>query len=491
MALSLFLLGAVAFAFAPPSAAQTVPLSSASDPRATFHSGNVISCADVGLPGDIQVGSISNLSATGTSATGAPDVVGTVGTNTGSIQPGHGQEVNITVNSADVVVDAVIVKGSDGYNQYSPDPANLPPTLPPPQHYISPLTGGGVVPNISHRFVCYRLVTPPPPGSLTLFKTLLAPAWVPLATPPTTYTAIVNCNDGNSAHQNVTVTFDSGGGEGTPILTGIPTGTLCTVAENTSGLPPGTVVSYEPPEAATTGVTITSNTAVEVNITNDFSHTQTDPGSLALEKTVVNPDGVTLPTNFTAGVDCDDGTSATVTFPNTGGPGTPSPLTPALGATCNIEEVPVPTGWTVTYSVDGGAASSTPPTVTITSSTTITVNITNTAPPTTTTSTTVAPTTTTSTTVAPTTTTTSSISPTSSTAAPASTTSITALTGGSGSASDTTAAGNSNLPTTGANAFPAIIVGLVAVACGMLLLLVSLLPLPSGPRPRHRRRRSS
>ena len=250
-------------------------------------------------------------------------------------------------------------------------------------------------------------------------------------------------------------------------------------------------MSYEPPEAATTGVTITSNTAVEVNITNDFSQHSTDPGSLALEKTVVNPDGVTLPTNFTAGVDCDDGTSATVTFPNTGGPGTPSPLTPALGATCNIEEVrcadrlnrDVFRRWRSgkLHTADcyhhlfhhhhgehhqHGAAdhhnlhdrgadhhnlhdrgADHDDDVIHQSD---------------------------------------------------------VEHGGTGEHHIDHGAdgrvrlrirhhrcGNSNLPTTGANAFPAIIVATVAVACGMLLLLVSLLPLPSGPRPRHRRRRSS
>ena len=148
--------------------------------------------------------------------------------NAGTIQPGQGQELNVTITpagvTAGVVIDAVIVKGGDGYNVYS-NPAFLPPTLGPPQHYISPLTGRlgfGNVPNISHWFICYRLVTPPPSGSLTVRKTVIEPIGIPVTPLPTSYTALVNCNDGIPAHQNVTVTFSGGGGAGVPVLTGIP-----------------------------------------------------------------------------------------------------------------------------------------------------------------------------------------------------------------------------------------------------------------------------
>src|SRR5436189_265862 len=80
--------------------------------------------------------------------------------NSGTIHPGQGEELNVTVTNPDVVVDAVVVKGGNGYNVYpnpSAPPPILPPALPPPQHYIAPLNGGGNVPALSHWFVCYHL----------------------------------------------------------------------------------------------------------------------------------------------------------------------------------------------------------------------------------------------------------------------------------------------------------------------------------------------
>ena len=56
----------------------------------------------------------------------------------------------------------------------------------------------------------------------------------------------------------VVVTLPGGGGVGTPdpALAGLAPGTVCTVVEDTSGVPPGTVVTYDPPGADTTGVTL-------------------------------------------------------------------------------------------------------------------------------------------------------------------------------------------------------------------------------------------
>ena len=49
---------------------------------------------------------------------------------------------------------------------------------------------------------------------------------------PTGYTALVDCDDGDPAHQNVLVSFGEGGGEArTPTLTGLAAGTVCTVVE--------------------------------------------------------------------------------------------------------------------------------------------------------------------------------------------------------------------------------------------------------------------
>jgi hypothetical protein len=346
-----------------------------SDPRAVFVAGNVTTCAAAGFPGTIQMGSPSN--------TNASDgiVSGTVATNAGTVQPGRGQEVDITITAgANVVIDAVVVKGGPAYNVYS-NPLFLPPTLLSPQHYISPFNGGGNVPTISHWFVCYHPATPPPAGSLGVFKTVIGPNGIPVTPLPTSYTALVNCNDLNPAHQNVTVTVPGGGGTGVPVLMGIPAGTICTVVEqNTGSFPAGTVVTYNPTGANTTGVTITATTAVAVSITNDFSATAVQTGSVQLLKAVV-PSGASGPAAFTATVSCDDGTLATVTMPAAGGPGVPV-VTAKAGALCLIEEnaASIPPGWAVTYSVNGGTATSTPPTVTIAFNQTITVTITNTAP---------------------------------------------------------------------------------------------------------------
>ena len=101
-------------------------------------------------------------------------VSGTVGPNTGPIQPGMGEELNVEILNPLVVIDVVVVKGSNGYNLYL-NPAVLPPTLLAPQHYISPLTDGTNVPKISHWFVCYHLAAPPAPGTLVVDKKVVPP----------------------------------------------------------------------------------------------------------------------------------------------------------------------------------------------------------------------------------------------------------------------------------------------------------------------------
>ena len=88
-------------------------------------------------------------------------MAGVVAPNSGTIKPGQGEEVNVTLVNPAAVIDAVVVKGGNGHNVYL-NPSFLPPTLGSPQHYISPFNGGGNVPTISHWFVCYHLTTPPP-----------------------------------------------------------------------------------------------------------------------------------------------------------------------------------------------------------------------------------------------------------------------------------------------------------------------------------------
>jgi len=346
---------------------------SPSDARATFVPGNVTTCAGAGFPGTIQVG------ADGNSPANDANVSGTPAPNTGPIQPGQGEEVDVAVTGVGVIIDAVVVKGGPAYNLYA-NPTFLPPTLPPPQHYISPLNGGGNVPDLSHWFICYHLGTPPPTGSLTVLKVVSVDE--KLATPlPTAYSALVNCNDGNPAHQNVTVNMPGGGGVGTPALTGIAPGTVCTVVEQDTGsFPPGTTVSYDPPGADDPGVTVSSGSGVEVTITNEFSDVPPTTGTLQVEKTLVPPGpGIVVPESFFIPVLCDDGTSATVIVPGGGGPGSPT-VTATAGALCSLEEfnsAQLPEGWVVSFSVNGGPPSTDLPVVAIVGGQTVTVTVIN------------------------------------------------------------------------------------------------------------------
>jgi hypothetical protein len=129
-----------------------------SDRRATaFPLGSPKTCSSIGLRGDTQVGSPSDQGASDA------DVTGIVETNEGPVQPGTGQEVDLSVTgTADVVVDAVVVAGGFRHNIYR-NPNDLPPALGPDQHYIAPFNIFHAVPGINYWFTCYHL---DPPGSL-------------------------------------------------------------------------------------------------------------------------------------------------------------------------------------------------------------------------------------------------------------------------------------------------------------------------------------
>jgi uncharacterized protein YegP (UPF0339 family) len=347
-----------------------------SDPtRATFVFDNVVTCAGAGFPLAIQMGSPDNASAADA------NVSGTVAPNAGPIHTGEGEELNVTIIGADVVIDAVIVKGGAAHNLYS-NPAVLPPALLSPQHYISPFNGGGAVPTISHWFVCYHLTTPEPVGTLTVEKGVLPPDGRPVSPLPTTFTAVVNCNDGIPAHQNVVVTFARGGGRAATgtTLTGIPIGAVCTVVEqNTGSFPAGTTVAYIPAGANTTGVIIGATAGAVVDIINDFTGVPVRTAPISITKAVVPVAGVLTPTSFTAHIRCDDGVTDTdVSVPGTGEVGTPVVSVKILSV-CLVEEIAasIPAGWTVTYSLNGRAPTPTPPTFAILDETAITVAITN------------------------------------------------------------------------------------------------------------------
>jgi hypothetical protein len=96
------------------------------------------------------------------------------------------------------------------------------------------------------------------------------------------------------------------------------------VEQDTGSFPPSSSVSYTPPGADTTGVTIVASAALSVTITNDFASLTPRSGNLLLVKTVnPAPAGVTLPASYTAHVSCDDGTEADVTLPGSGASGAP------------------------------------------------------------------------------------------------------------------------------------------------------------------------
>ena len=86
-------------------------------------SGNVTTCGTAGFASDVQIGPGTNVSASDA------NVAGTVLLNAGTIQPGQGQEVNIAITGAGVMIDAVVVKGGSAYNVYS-NGTVVPPTCP-------------------------------------------------------------------------------------------------------------------------------------------------------------------------------------------------------------------------------------------------------------------------------------------------------------------------------------------------------------------------
>jgi hypothetical protein len=332
-----------------------------SDPRATFVVGNVTTCAEVGFASDTQIGSGTNASAADA------NVSGTVKANAGAVQPGRGQELDVTIIGANVVIDAVVVKGGPGFNVYSA-PAFLPPALSPDQHYIAPLNGGGNVPDIGHWFVCYHLTAPPPAGSLTVVKTVVAPDGLPVDPLPAGYSVLVSCDDGDPAHQNVVLDFGRGGGRASSgsTITGIAAGTTCTVVEqNTATLPAGTVVTYDPVGADNPGVVIIAGTSVLVRVTNDFSHIAVRTATLQIVK-VTASNGTDVPATFNARVVCEDGTNTVVALPGNGGAGVPE-VEVRAGSLCFIREDGVQSlraaGWTITYSVDGDPSRPLPPVI--------------------------------------------------------------------------------------------------------------------------------
>jgi LPXTG-motif cell wall-anchored protein len=165
---------------------------------------------------------------------------------------------------------------------------------------------------------------------------------------------------------------------------------VCTVAEQGTGsLPPGSTEFEVPPTADTTGVTIPSTGGAVVDVVDNLAADPVETGSVQLVKVLAPgaPPGVTLPAAYTAHASCDDGTETDVTLPGAGGNGAPVVTVPVL-TDCLVTEdtTGLPTGWVVTYTVEGGTPTTTPPILTVASTAVVNVTITNdpTAVPTTT-----------------------------------------------------------------------------------------------------------
>nr|QXL90811.1 hypothetical protein [Streptomyces sp.] len=341
---------AAVVAGAPSAYAADGPLGSTpSDSRAQFVDGNVRDCADAGYPDDVQI--------YGDEAEDAGDayVQGT-GTDT------RPTKINVAITDAGeqagVVIDAVVIKGGTGSNIYKAP--YVPPALEPPQNYVSPTNDGGNVADVSHWLICYHFADQPrlPQGSFLVLKRVTAPEGGTKETLPTEYTANVVCTPPGGAPVEETFTFDSGGGIGTTssgahLVTGLPAGTTCAVAETgTDAFPDGAKVTYESAAASDPGVTVGPGLGAMVVIDNDFSDSDHATGGFTVTKAVVPPRYGPVPDSFTVNYLCQDGTKGSLELE-----ADQSATVDGIRADsyCLVREPlrGLPKGWTVSYAVDG------------------------------------------------------------------------------------------------------------------------------------------
>jgi Domain of unknown function (DUF5979) len=130
-----------------------------------------------------------------------------------------------------------------------------------------------------------------PVGQLSVTKAFVA-APAGATGVPTSFSATVTCSDGTTA----TVTFPGTGGAGTPASVFTKANATCTVVEaGTASFPTGSVWTYSPATANTSGVTVNANNInVDVTITNNFSGVQ------VLSQTATQPtEVVTVQPTFT------------------------------------------------------------------------------------------------------------------------------------------------------------------------------------------------
>lgn len=347
-----------------PASAVPAPVAAPSDPRAQFVEGNATTCAQIGVDPAIQIGGAG-------SAAGADAYV------SGTTREDRYVDLAITAAgaSAGVVIDAVVVKGGDGFNLYT-DPQVLPPVAAPPQGFFSPFVGAGNIARISHWFVCYHF-NELPTGSLVVSKQIVAPSSIPVQSLPGSFSALVSCDA--PGFEPVVITFGLLGGvaldAGTVLFEDLPTSTTCTLEEQgMDAFPAGTVVSFSPGSTVQIGDT----SGVQVTVVNDFSGIAMLQGSLTITKVVESAGGADVPTEFAVEYACTDGTAGTLTLPGSGG--TAAPIVTTAGTYCAIAEAPgsLPPGWTVVY--QHGEETSTTELIVPVFETPVSVTVTNTAP---------------------------------------------------------------------------------------------------------------
>jgi hypothetical protein len=372
LALSTTVLGAT------DAAAQSSNASPSDPERARFVGGNATQCAHAGRAGDVQLKGDAG-------SARDPFVRGTV---TGSGPTRLQVEITDAGREAGVVIQAVVVKGSDGHNIYDRSDV-LPPRLEAPQNYISPLNRGGNIADISHWFVCYTFDQGqrPDEGTLIVTKRVQRPVGEPVDPLPSRYRVRVECTQDGRVVAEGTFIFGEGGGvgetdDGETAMTGIPQGAICEVREvNTGALPDGCVLVYRPLAARRPGVRMRAGRGRVIDVVNDCQDVDVRRGGIRIVKRLVSPaPGVPLPDTFVVDVECAYEEPVEVTVPSSGGPGTPRLRGIRAGADCLVSEQTgsLPPGVGVTYTINGspspvqGAAS-----FTVVADSTVTVTITN------------------------------------------------------------------------------------------------------------------
>jgi hypothetical protein len=147
------------------------------------------------------------------------------------------------------------------------------------------------------------------------------------------FTIHYSCDNGSSGDKSV-----SAGGFAT--VTGIPTGTVCTVSEPTLPTPPvgysfGTPTFTDNSGTANDGVVTIAVKDATVTVTTNNILTR-DLGNLKITKSTTNSDGATLPANFTGTYNCGTGYTGTWSIASPGGSQTINGI--PTGNSCSITE---------------------------------------------------------------------------------------------------------------------------------------------------------